>query len=80
MGKLEKKRLDMIVAKRVGDEFGFDRDDNAVDVYWQGGEREFPTAAKTLLAGDIVQLVAERYEATRGNATKPELTVVSLKD
>mgnify|MGYP001811993665 FL=1 len=80
LGKLEKKRLDMIVANRVGDEFGFDRDDNAVDVYWQGGEREFPTASKTLLAGDIVQLVAERYEATRGNATKPELTVVSLKD
>ena len=80
LDKLDRKGLDMIVANRVGDEHGFDRDDNAVDVYWQGGEREFPTAAKTALAGDIVKLVAERFEATRGDATRPELTIVSLRE
>ena len=29
-GKLANKKLDMIVANRVGDDCGFDRDDNAV--------------------------------------------------
>ena len=80
LDKLQKKGVDMIVANRVGDEHGFDRDDNAVDIYWQGGERQFPTAAKTALAGDIVKLVAERIEATRGDATRPELTIVSLRE
>lgn len=80
LGKLEKKNLDMIVANRVGDACGFDCDDNAVEVYWRNGERAFPTAAKTELAYDIVQLVAERFDATRGAATQPELTVVSIKE
>ncbi len=80
LGKLEKKRLDMIVANRVGDECGFDSDENTVEVYWQGGEQSFPTAVKTELAQDIVRLVAKRFEATRGAATQPELTVVSFKE
>ena len=33
LGKLEKKKLDMIVANRVGGDCGFDVDENAVDVY-----------------------------------------------
>jgi phosphopantothenoylcysteine decarboxylase/phosphopantothenate--cysteine ligase len=62
LGKLKDKQLDMIVANRVGDDCGFDRDDNTVEVYWLGGERAFTKAAKTELAYDIVQLVAERFE------------------
>ncbi len=61
LGKLEKKNLDMIIANRVGSDRGFDVDDNAVDVYWRGGERSFPTAAKTDLAAQIIALVADRY-------------------
>jgi len=62
IGKLEHKKLDMIVANRVGEECGFDSDENTVDVYWDGGERSFETAEKTGLAREIVILVAERYE------------------
>jgi phosphopantothenoylcysteine decarboxylase/phosphopantothenate--cysteine ligase len=54
LGKLTNKKLDMIVANRVGDEHGFDSDDNAVDIYWQSGEESFPTTAKTALASQIV--------------------------
>ena len=80
LGKLEKKTLDMIVANRVGDECGFDRDDNAAQVYWPGGERSYATAPKTELAHDLVELVAERFEATRGETTAPELAVIRFKE
>ena len=79
VGKLQNKKLDMIVANHVGDDRGFDRDDNAVDIYWTDGERSFETAAKSELAQQIMVLVAERYEVTRGAATQPELTVISSK-
>jgi len=61
LGKLANKKLDMIVANKVGDDCGFDCDDNVVDVYWRDGEQSFPRAAKTDLAHQIVRLVAERY-------------------
>ena len=80
LGKLEKKKLDMIVANRVGDDCGFDRDDNTVDVYWRDGERKFATAAKTELAHEIMQLVVERFEATRGDEAQSGQNVVSIKN
>jgi phosphopantothenoylcysteine decarboxylase/phosphopantothenate--cysteine ligase len=61
IGKLERKKLDMIIANKVGDDCGFDRDDNAVQVYWENGESAFPMAAKTELAHQLIELVAERY-------------------
>ncbi len=67
LGKLEKKGLDMIIANRVGSDCGFDFDENAVEVFWPGGEEAFPTAQKTELARQLVQLVADRYDAKRGN-------------
>ena len=73
LGKLQNKRLDMIVANRVGDDCGFDHDENAVDVFWEGGEQAFAQAAKTELARDIIQLVVARYTATRGADTQPAL-------
>ena len=57
------RKLDMIVANQVGEDRGFDSDENTVDVYWAGGERSFETAEKTGLAREIVKLVAERFEA-----------------
>jgi phosphopantothenoylcysteine decarboxylase/phosphopantothenate--cysteine ligase len=73
LGKLENKRLDMIVANRVGEHIGFDADDNAVEVYWQGGEQHFDKAAKSELAEQIIELVANRYTDTRGADTQPTL-------
>ena len=78
--KLENKKLDMIVANRVGRDCGFDYDDNAADVLWPGGERSFGKMAKTELAREIMDLVAERYEATCGENTQPTLSVISIKE
>ena len=73
IGKLRNKRLDMIVANRVGEDCGFDQDVNTVEVLWDGGEQAFAQAAKSELARDIIQLVAARYSATRGSDTQPAL-------
>ena len=62
LGKLQNKKLDMIVANRVGDDCGFDRDDNTVELIWSGGGQELPNAAKTELAEQIVTTIAARYE------------------
>jgi phosphopantothenoylcysteine decarboxylase/phosphopantothenate--cysteine ligase len=65
LAKLEDKNLDMIVANKVGADCGFDSEDNAVDVYWRGGERSFPLTAKTELARHLIQLIADRYPESR---------------
>ncbi|MDH3746794.1 MAG: bifunctional phosphopantothenoylcysteine decarboxylase/phosphopantothenate--cysteine ligase CoaBC [Gammaproteobacteria bacterium] len=77
--KLKNKRVDMIIANRVGDDCGFDCDENAVDVYWPDGAQSFPMAGKAELAGRIIGLIAERYESLRGADAQPELSVVSIK-
>jgi len=78
--KLEKKNLDMIIANRVGSDCGFDRDDNTVSVLWGDGEKRFPRAQKSALAGDLIELIAQRYYAARGTDTQPRLTVISTTD
>jgi len=79
-GKLENKKLDLIIANRVGDDCGFDRDDNEVAVFWKGGERRFPESQKTVLARELVELVANRFYAARGADTQPRLTALSPGD
>ena len=79
-GKLENKKLDMIIANRVGVDVGFDRDENAVNVFWSDGEKRFPKTDKSALANDLVELVVERYYAVRGADTQPRLTVISTTD
>ncbi len=78
--KLQKKGLDMIIANRVGTDCGFDRDDNAAAVFWADGEQRFAEAPKARLAGELIELVAQRYYAARGTDTQPRLTVISNKD
>jgi phosphopantothenoylcysteine decarboxylase/phosphopantothenate--cysteine ligase len=63
IGKLDAKRLDMIAANQVGGEFGFESEDNALEVFWQGGTASLPRAAKDRLARDLVRLIAERFHA-----------------
>ncbi|KRG71910.1 bifunctional phosphopantothenoylcysteine decarboxylase/phosphopantothenate--cysteine ligase CoaBC [Pseudoxanthomonas dokdonensis] len=63
-GKLEAKRLDMIVANRVGiADGGFESDSNAMTAYWKDGERAFASAPKTELARQLMQLIVERLQA-----------------
>jgi phosphopantothenoylcysteine decarboxylase/phosphopantothenate--cysteine ligase len=68
LGKMEKKRLDMIAANQVGDRLGFDCDDNALTVYWPGGRRVLDRTSKTKLAQQLVTLIAERYRAREATA------------
>ena len=75
-GKLEKKDLDMIIANRVGDDCGFDCDDNTVNVFWSDGEERFPKAQKAMLARDLVALVAHRYYAVRGADSKDNVIAI----
>jgi phosphopantothenoylcysteine decarboxylase/phosphopantothenate--cysteine ligase len=58
--KLERKGLDMIAANEVGDDRGFDCDDNALLVLWPSeGRVSLPSASKTQLAAQLVKLIAE---------------------
>ena len=79
-GKLEKKKLDMIVANKVGEDRGFDRDDNELCVLWKNGKKEFGTATKLELARDLIALVAQHFYAARGAETQPKLTVINTSD
>ena len=64
--KLDRKRLDMIAANQVGvDGLGFNSQDNALSVFWPGGARELGVAPKPDLARSLIQLIVERYRATR---------------
>lgn len=78
LGKLEKKKLNMIVANIVGGDCGFDSDDNAVEVYWRGGERSLPKKNKSELARELVQLIAERYRQNSDADNSPELAAVAI--
>ena len=59
--KLERKRLDMIAANRVGDGLAFDCDDNALIVLWPGGSRQLGPKSKDDLARELIVLIADRY-------------------
>ena len=74
--KLEKKKLDMIIANEVGNDCGFDRDKNTVSVFWNGDEKRFPEADKSELASDLIELVAERYYAARGSENKDNVIAI----
>jgi len=80
LSKLKDKNLDMIVANRVGPGLGFGQDDNAVEVYWTGGEQSFPLTAKEALAGQLIELIAERYESRYSADTQTELPTLAIRD
>jgi len=64
--KLARKQLDLIAGNRVGVAgSGFEGDDNALTVYWSGGERALGPGAKTRLAEELIDIVAERLDAIR---------------
>jgi phosphopantothenoylcysteine decarboxylase/phosphopantothenate--cysteine ligase len=61
--KLERKRVDMIAANQVGPDCGFDRETNALTVYWPGGELALGEGSKPVLARRLVELIGERYRS-----------------
>ncbi len=68
-GKLERKRLDLIAANRVGSNLGFERDTNALLLLWPDGSggvarEDLGEADKTELAQRLVARIAERHAQT----------------
>ncbi|VEB38603.1 DNA/pantothenate metabolism flavoprotein [Legionella sainthelensi] len=56
--KLQRKKLDMIVANSVGKGIGFDTDVNQVTVITKSKQIELPLTHKTRLAGQIIAILA----------------------
>ncbi|MEE9254309.1 MAG: phosphopantothenoylcysteine decarboxylase, partial [Pseudomonadales bacterium] len=57
-----RKGLDMIIANDVSDRsIGFNSDDNAVTVVWDGGESSIATTPKPELATILIERIAEQY-------------------
>jgi len=80
LGKLENKKLNMIVANLVGADRGFDKDSNAVEVYWHSGERSFPMSDKRELATELMRLIAKCYADSQQPDTQTELPAIALRD
>ncbi|MBS0569378.1 MAG: bifunctional phosphopantothenoylcysteine decarboxylase/phosphopantothenate--cysteine ligase CoaBC [Proteobacteria bacterium] len=64
--KLERKRLDLVAANRVGDGAGFDATDNELTLIWHGGKQALPRADKI----DLAHALLERVVALRLPKTK----------
>ncbi len=59
--KLKQKNLDLIAANWVGKEQGgFDKNENALQVYWDGGSKSLGMTDKKQLATQLITLIVER--------------------
>ncbi len=59
--KMKRKKLAMIVANDVSDStIGFNSDQNAVTVFWDGGEQAMGPAPKSEIARQLITLIASR--------------------
>jgi phosphopantothenoylcysteine decarboxylase/phosphopantothenate--cysteine ligase len=64
------KRIDMIAANLVGArEGGFERDENALTLLWEGGREALPMMDKRRLAEQLVSVVTQHYLAARHPAS-----------
>lgn len=62
-GKLERKKLDMIVANDVANQaIGFNSEDNAVSVFWSTGSEVVPQASKTQIAQRLLAIIAQQLK------------------
>ncbi|MBL4832092.1 MAG: bifunctional phosphopantothenoylcysteine decarboxylase/phosphopantothenate--cysteine ligase CoaBC [Aliivibrio sp.] len=62
-GKLERKKLDLICANDVSKSGqGFNSDSNALNLYWQGGEKALPLTSKEQLGQQLISEIMERYK------------------
>jgi len=69
--KLERKKLDLIAANRVGTDCGFEQDDNALLLLWPGGGREeLARTGKRELAHSLIARIAALCETSVGAKTR----------
>ena len=67
--KRRRKNLDMIAANQVDDRgLGFDSDDNALTVFWEGGSLALPRQPKRALASALLAVIAERMGRVAASA------------
>lgn len=60
MNKLSRKKLDLICANDVSQAgIGFNSNDNALNLYWPTGHKNFPLASKQALAQSILEQINE---------------------
>ena len=65
--KRRRKNLDMIAANQVGVAgSGFESEQNALQVLWEGGEQTLPLTDKTVLGQQLIALIAQRYRLWKG--------------
>jgi phosphopantothenoylcysteine decarboxylase/phosphopantothenate--cysteine ligase len=77
--KLLAKNIDMIAANAVGQQLGFDREDNALQVIWRQGEQQLARAGKGKLARQLVAIIAERFAIKiRGETQNPQGKVFNI--
>ncbi len=59
--KLKQKKLDMIAANWVGQsQGGFNKDENALHVYWKSGHKHLEMTRKKQLATQLIALITEK--------------------
>lgn len=62
--KRKAKGVDMIAANLVGEgRLGFDTEENALLVLWEGGQQQLPAQNKSQLAAQLVELLIDRMHA-----------------
>ena len=61
--KLKNKKLDMVAANYVGEEKGFDQDDNALLVLTTKEKYDLPQMSKQKLARELITLIANHYHS-----------------
>ena len=61
--KLRQKRLDLIAANQVGEGLVFGQETNALDIFWEGGQKSLAEAPKREIARELITLITERYHA-----------------
>ncbi|WP_420936007.1 bifunctional phosphopantothenoylcysteine decarboxylase/phosphopantothenate--cysteine ligase CoaBC [Alteromonas sp. A081] len=66
--KLTNKKLDMIAANNItADGLGFNSDNNALHVLWNGGDKKLPATSKSELAHQLISLIAIRLSEIEKN-------------
>lgn len=62
--KLQRKKLDMICANDVSGGQVFNADENALQLFWQDGQKTLALKSKTELATDLANEIVARYQKT----------------
>ena len=75
--KRRTKHVDMIAANAVCNGQGFDREDNALQLFWEGGGQALPLNSKAQLARQLIAVIADRF-ATQ--ARQGKVVTLNAKD